>query len=166
MPRVYEELRRLARQNLRRERPDHTLQTTALVHELYLKLVDQRRVNWQHRTQFFGVAAHMMRRILVDHARRHAAQRRGGGAIKIELDADVAWSPAVDEELVALDQALERLATLDARQSRIIELRFFGGLTLEETADVMELSAATVKNEWRLARAWLYCELGRDTHQP
>jgi RNA polymerase sigma factor (TIGR02999 family) len=162
MPRVYEELRQLARRSLRSERPDHTLQTTALVHEVYLKLVDQRHVNWQHRTQFFGVAAQMMRRILVDHARRHVAAKRGSGATTIPLDAETAYAPAVDEELVALDQALERLAAFDTRQSRIIELRFFGGLTLQETADVMNISTATVKNDWRLARAWLYCELGKD----
>jgi RNA polymerase sigma factor (TIGR02999 family) len=159
MPCVYDELRQLASRSLRRERPDHTLQTTALVHEVYLKLVDQRQVNWQHRTQFFGVAAHMMRRILVDHARRHSAVKRGSGATRVSLDDDTAYVPALDENLIALDQALERLATFDERQSRIVELRFFGGLSLEETAEVLKISTATVKNDWRIARAWLYSEL-------
>src|SRR5262245_6164032 len=159
MPCVYDQLRELASRRLRGERPDHTLQTTALVHEVYLKLVDQRQVNWQHRTQFFGVAAQMMRRILVDHARRHGAAKRGSAATKIALDDETAYAPALDENLIALDQALERLATFDERQSRIVELRFFGGLSLEETADVLKVSTATVKNDWRVARAWLYCEL-------
>ena len=142
MPQVYDELRRIARRSLQRERPDHTLQTTALVHEAYLRLVDQRKVNIQHRGHFFAVAAQVMRRILVDHARGHVAGKRGGGAEKIALDA-----------------SLDRLAAVDPRQGRIVELRFFGGMTIEETAAVLDLSPATVKNEWRLARAWLFSEL-------
>ena len=161
MPHVYEQLRNLASRTLRDERQDHTLQTTALVHEVYLKLVDQRQVNWQHRVQFFAVSAHLMRRILVDHARRHSAVKRGSGASKVALDAETVYIPARHEEMIALDLALERLAALNQRQSRIVELRYFGGLSLEETADVLKVSTATVKNDWRVARAWLFSELDR-----
>ena len=166
MPRVYDELRQLARRSLRRERPDHTLQTTALVHEVYLRLVDQRQVNWHHRTQFFGIAAHMMRRILVDHARRHVAVKRGRGATRVPLEAVDQFTPALDVDLVALDEALERLAAFDPRQSRVVELRFFGALTVDETAELLNLSPATIKNDWRMARAWLYCELNSLPHDP
>jgi RNA polymerase sigma factor (TIGR02999 family) len=163
MPHVYDQLRRLASRSFRGERPEHTLQTTALVHEVYLRLVDQRRVSWQNRAQFFGVAAQMMRRILVDHARRRTAAKRGSGGLRVVLDAEAAATPAVDDTLVALDVALERLAAFDERQSRIVELRFFGGLSIEETADVLRVSPATVKNDWRFARAWLYSELASTT---
>lgn len=159
MPQVYDELRNIARRSLQRERPDHTLQTTALVHEAYLRLVDQRKVNIQHRGHFFAVAAQVMRRILVDHARSHVAGKRGGGAEKVALDDNAAIAPAIDLDFVALDASLNRLAALDPRQGRIVELRFFGGMTVEETAAVLDLSPATVKNEWRLAKAWLFSEL-------
>jgi RNA polymerase sigma factor (TIGR02999 family) len=157
---VYGELRRLARGYLRRERPDHSLPPTALVHEAYLKLVDQRRVQWQNRTQFFAIAAHQMRRILVDHARSHYALKRGAGLRVPLVDEDAAFeAPGVD--VVALDQALERLASTYPRQSRLVELRFFGGLTVEETALVLDVSPITVKRDWALAKAWLYRELHR-----
>lgn len=159
MPLVYDELRRVAARFLRDERSGHTLQSTALVHEAYLKLVDQRQVRWEDRAHFFAVAAQVMRRILVDHARRHGAAKRGSGGTKLPLDAVVLIDPEPDANLVTLDAALERLAALDARQARIVELRFFGGLTIEETASVLHVSPATVKNDWSLARAWLYREL-------
>jgi RNA polymerase sigma factor (TIGR02999 family) len=159
LPRVYEELHNLARRSLQRERPDHTLQTTALVHEAYLRLVDQRHVDLQHRAHFFAVAAQVMRRVLVDHARRHGAAKRGSGAMRLPLDEGAAQVPSLDLDLVALDAALERLVELDPRQGRVIELRFYGGLTIEETAAVLNVSPATVKNEWRSARAWLFNEL-------
>jgi RNA polymerase sigma-70 factor (ECF subfamily) len=161
MPLVYDELRRLAERNIRRERSDHTLQPTALVHEAYLKLVDQRQVHWHDRAHFYAVAAQVMRRILVDHARRHGAAKRGRGVAKVSVDEIVLPAPQSDVDVVALDESLERLATLDERQSRVVELRFFGGLTVEETAEVLNVSPATVKNDWRLARAGLYSELER-----
>jgi RNA polymerase sigma-70 factor, ECF subfamily len=161
MPLVYDELRRLAERNIRRERTDHTLQPTALVHEAYLKLVDQRQVHWHDRAHFYAVAAQVMRRILVDHARRNGAAKRGRGVAKVSVDEIVLPAPQSDVDVVALDESLERLATLDERQSRVVELRFFGGLTVEETAEVLNVSPATVKNDWRLARAWLYSELER-----
>ena len=160
MPLVYDELRRLADHYLRRERPDHTLQPTALVHEAYLHLIDQRRVDWQNRAHFFGVAAQLMRRILVDHARRHRASKRGGFQQKLTLDEAVDYSQPRDVDLIALDDALDALAQLDARQSRIVELRFFGGLTIEETAEALSVSPATVKAEWKMAKAWLRREIG------
>jgi RNA polymerase sigma factor (TIGR02999 family) len=156
MPLVYQELRRLAASYLRVERPDHTLQPTALVHEAYLRLVDQRGVNWQNRAHFFGIAAQMMRRILVDHARRRQAAKRDATALRLEANGGEAGR---DPELLALDQALCGLESLDARQARIVELRFFGGLTVEETAEVAGVSPATVKREWRTARAWLAREI-------
>lgn len=161
MPLVYDELRRLAKIYLSRERQDHTLQPTALVHEAYLRLIDQTRVEWQNRAHFFGVAAAMMRRILIDYARQSQAEKRGGQAERLALDdaLAVADTPALD--LLALDDALSALAKLDPRQSRIVELRFFGGLTLEETAEVMHLSRATIEREWLMAKAWLYAELKR-----
>ena len=158
MPIIYGELRRLAHNYLRRERPDNTLQTTALVHEAYLKLIDQRSVNWQNRAQFFAIAAQAMRRILIDNARRHLAGKRGKGE-RISLDESAAVSPAKDESLLALDDALRELESIDPQQSRIIELRYFGGLTIDETAEAMTLSPATVKREWAMARAWLYQSL-------
>lgn len=161
MPLVYGELRRLAGSYLSRERSDHTLQSTALVHEAFLRLVNQREVQWRNRAHFYGIAAQMIRRILVDHARLQHAGKRGAGAIKIELDEGMAVSQQKELDLVGLDDALHRLAELDERQSRIVELRFFAGLSVEETAEVMQLSAATVKREWSSARAWLYREMTR-----
>jgi RNA polymerase sigma factor (TIGR02999 family) len=161
VPLVYKELRRLAGYYMREERPDHTLQATALVHEAYLRLVDQRDVTWQNRAHFFGVAAQMMRYILVDHARIRHAAKRGGESSKLSLDEGADWADVPDEQLLTLDDALNRLAALNAQQSRIIELRFFGGLTVEETAEVLGISPATVKREWRTARAWLHREVSR-----
>ena len=156
MPLVYQELRRLAASYLRVERPDHTLQPTALVHEAYLRLVDQRGVNWQNRAHFFGIAAQMMRRILVDHARRRQAAKRDATALRLQTTGE---EGSHDPELLALDHALCGLESLDSRQARIVELRFFGGLTVEETAEVAGVSPATVKREWRTARAWLAREI-------
>ena len=156
IPRVYDEMRRLARSYLRRERKEHTLQTTALVHEAYLKLIDQRRVNWENRAQFFGIAAQAMRRILVDHARSHEAAKRGGGAYKVEIEEAFALPGQKDVNLIALDEALTELSKLDPQQSRIVELRFFGGLSIEETASVIGVSPATVKRDWTMAKAWLH----------
>ncbi|MCI0420855.1 MAG: sigma-70 family RNA polymerase sigma factor [Acidobacteria bacterium] len=158
-PLVYSELRRLANHYFRRERPDHTLQPTALVHEAYLRLIDQTNVRWQNRAHFFGTAANLMRQILVNHALSHQAAKRGGTAVKLSLDEAVGVSKEHDLDLVALDEALSRLATLDSQQSRIVELRFFGGLTIEEAAQVLRISPATVKREWATAKAWLHCAL-------
>ena len=157
LPLVYEELRRLAHSFLSHERSDHTLQTTALVHEAYLKLTDQRSVNWENRAQFFAISAQAMRRILLDNARRHIAAKRGSGGQKISLD-DVATlsTDAANESLIALDLALQKLETIDPEQSRIVELRYFGGLTIEETAGVLKTSPSSVQREWTIARAWLY----------
>lgn len=160
-PLVYDELRRLAGRYLRRERVNHTLQSTALVHEAYLRLIDQSRVQWQNRAHFFGVAAQMIRRILVDHARGHQAAKRGAGVARLSLDEALDASAPRDLDLVALDDALATLAQLDPQQSRIIELRYFGGLSIEETAEVIGVSPATVKREWASARAWLFRELSR-----
>jgi RNA polymerase sigma factor (TIGR02999 family) len=152
---VYEDLRSKAAAFLRRERPGHTLQPTALVHETYLRLVDQKRVVWQNRAHFLGIAAEMMRRILVDHARNRKAQKRGGSRTRVTLDEALASSGPRSLDLVALDDALNELAALDPRQSRVVELRAFGGLSVEETAEVMEISPATVKRHWSFSRAWL-----------
>lgn len=163
LPEVYAELRRCAARAMRREASEHTLQATALVHEAYLRLVDQRRVQWQNRAHFFGVAAQVMRRILVDHARGRHAAKRGGGARQLTLgDADAAAAPDADDglDVLALHEALERLAALDEAHARVVELRYFGGLNIEETAEAMGVSPATVKREWALARAWLRRELG------
>jgi RNA polymerase sigma factor (TIGR02999 family) len=160
LPAIYDELRRLAAAYLRRERPDHTLQATALVHEAFLKLVDQRSVRWQNRAHFFGIAAQVMRRILVDHARAHGASKRGSGERPLSLDEVVAVGQGANVDVLALDQALTRLADLDPQQARIVELRFFGGLTMDETAEVLHVSAATVGRDWTLAKAWLYAALG------
>ena len=158
MDAVYGELRRLARGYLRRERHDHSLPPTALVHEAYVKLVDQRRVHWQNRAHFFAIAAHMMRRILVDHARTHGAAKRGA-SLQVPLeDADLGIDPR-GPDLLALDAALDKLAAIDSRQSRLVELRFFGGLTVPETAAVLGIAPVTVKRDWTLARTWLYREL-------
>jgi RNA polymerase sigma factor (TIGR02999 family) len=156
LPLVYQELRRLAAGYLRRERAGHTLQPTALVHEAYLRMVDQTQVRWQNRAHFFGVAAQMMRRILVDHARSQHAEKRGGDVQKLSLDENIDVSGDRASELVALDEALERLAEIDPQKSRVVELRFFGGLSVEETAEVLGVSAPTVKRHWRLAKAWLF----------
>ena len=158
MEAVYGELQRTAKACLRRERPDHSLSPTALVHETYFKLVDQRRVQWHNRAHFFAIAATLMRRILVDHARAHLAEKRGvEGRVPLE-EVDLASDPR-DVDVLALDEALDRLARLDERQSRLVELRFFGGLTIEETAAALAVSPVTVKRDWALARAWLYREL-------
>ena len=163
LPAIYDELRRLATAYLRRERPDHTLQATALVHEAFLKLVDQRSVQWQNRAHFFGIAAQAMRRILVDHARAHVASKRGSGERPLSLDEAVVVGPGIDVDVLALDEALTRLADLDPQQARVVELRFFGGLTMDETAEVLHISPATVGREWTLAKAWLYAALGSHT---
>jgi RNA polymerase sigma factor (TIGR02999 family) len=167
LPLVYEELRRLAHSFLSRERSDHTLQTTALVHEAYLKLIDQRSVNWENRAQFFAISAQAMRRILLDNARRHTAAKRGSGGQKISLD-DVATlsTDGANESLIALDLALQKLGTIDAEQSRIVELRYFGGLTIEETAEVLKTSPSSVQREWTIARAWLYKEISGAADPP
>jgi RNA polymerase sigma factor (TIGR02999 family) len=163
LPLIYAELRKLASSYLRRERHDHTLQATALVHEAFLKLVDQRAVRWQNRAHFFGIAAQAMRRILVDHSRAHAAGKRGDGARRVSLDDALVLTEMPNLDLLALDEVLSRLAALDPQQSRVVELRFFGGLTMDETAEVLHISPATVGREWTLARAWLYAELQRST---
>lgn len=160
MPLVYGELRRLAARYLRRERVNHTLQPTALVNEAYLRLVDQQKVEWQNRAQFFGLAARLMRNILVDHARRHQAAKRGGQQFTVSLSRADRISQEAEIDLVALHETLERLAAHDQQKGRIVELRFFGGLTIEETAEVLEISHATVERDWKMARAWLRCELG------
>jgi RNA polymerase sigma factor (TIGR02999 family) len=163
---LYDQLRRLAQQHLRKERRDHTIQSTALVHEAFLQLAKQQEVDWRGRGHFFALASTLMRRILVDHARARLASKRGGGAVAIDLDhvADVeAPHPAdhTDEDVGAIDQALTLLAQIDARQAQIVEMRYFGGLSITETAEALELSEATVKRDWMLARAWLRRELSR-----
>ena len=160
MPVVYSELRMLARGYLSGERRDHTLQATALVNEAYLRLIEQNRVSWQSRAHFFGIAAQMMRRILVDHARKHRADKRGSGLAPVPLDEALDAAEQGNIDLTALDDALTTLAELDPRQARVVELRYFGGLSIEETAEVLKLSPATVKREWATARAWLRRELG------
>lgn len=166
IPIVYKELRGRAAAALRRERRGDTLEPTALVHEAYLRLIDQRRIVWQNRAQFFGVAAEMMRRILVDRVRARRSAKRGGGWSRVTLDPAMAVSPPLDVDVLDFDAALSRLATFDARKSRILELRFFGGLTLAETAEVIGVSPATVERDWQVARAWLYDALfePRDDH--
>jgi RNA polymerase sigma factor (TIGR02999 family) len=161
VPIVYGEMRRLAARYMRHERSDHTLQATALVHETYLKLVEQ-RAQWSSRAEFFGVAAQVMRHILIDHARGHIREKRGGGRQPVPLEEALVFSPEKSSELLAIDEALQRLVKLDPRQSKIVELRFFGGLTVEETARVLDISPITVKRDWSLARAWLYGELQGD----
>lgn len=153
---VYKEMRKLAANYLKQQRPDHTLQPTALVHEAYLKLIDTSEINWQDRAHFFAVAAQTMRNILVDHARAIAADKRGGGLHKVALDDVSGLAKKQDVDLIDLNEALDQLATQDELQGRLIELRFFGGLTIEETAEVLKISPATVKREWTMARAWLF----------
>jgi len=160
LPLVYDELRRVAERYLRRERPDHTLQATALVHEAYLRLIDQ-DVPWQNRAHFFGIAAEMMRRILIDHARGMQAAKRGGGGIKLPLDEVISLSDERAADLIVLDEALNELAKIDPQKSRIVELRFFGGLSIEETAEVMGIGTATVVRQWKLAKAWLFHEVSK-----
>ena len=165
IPLVYNELRRLAGGYMRCERPDHTLQATALVHEAYLKLVEQRSVDWQGRAHFFGVAAQIMRRILIDHARGHLRDKRGGDQVAVPLDEVLVFSPERSHELLKLDECLDRLTALDPRQGKIVELRFFGGLTVEETAQVLGISPKTVKRDWSVAKAWLHGELRQNNGQ-
>jgi len=161
IPLVYSELRRLARYYLQQEKQGHTLSSTALVHEAYLRLVTQKEVTWQNRAHFFGVASQMMRRILVDHARKRASVKRGGEALTLALDEADPVTQQREIDLVALDDALVGLAKMDQRQSRLVELRFFGGLSIEETSEVLGVSAPTVKRDWASARAWLFRELSR-----
>lgn len=158
LPIIYDELHRLATYQMRRERGDHTLQATALVHEAYLKLVGQ-SANWQSRAHFFAVAAQLMRRILIDHARSHLRHKRGGDQQIVSLDEAVVFSPEKSEYLIKVDEALQRLTKLDPRQGKIVELRFFAGLTIEETAEALNISSKTVKREWSVAKAWLHGEL-------
>jgi RNA polymerase sigma factor (TIGR02999 family) len=162
MPLVYEELRRLARRYMKREREGHTLQTSALVNEAYLKMVNERDMRWQNRAHFFAVAAQLMRMILIDHARARKVAKRGGRADQVPLDEAVAVSEERAAELIALDDALKALQAVDERKSRIAELRFFGGLSVEETAEALNISQATVMREWRLAKAWLHRELNKE----
>ncbi|HEV2834842.1 MAG TPA: sigma-70 family RNA polymerase sigma factor [Pyrinomonadaceae bacterium] len=161
VPVVEHELRRLAHHYMARERAGHTLQTTALVNEAFVRLVHRKSVHWQNRAHFFGIAAQLMRTILVDHARSHACAKRGGGAGKIELNEALVVSQHKASEVIALDEALKDLELLDPQQSRIVELRFFGGLTVEEAAEVLHVSPATIKREWSTAKAWLYRELAK-----
>jgi RNA polymerase sigma factor (TIGR02999 family) len=156
MPLVYDELRRRASAYLRHERTDHTLQPTALVHEAYLKLIGQERVVWQNRAHFYGIAAQMMRRILVDHARGHDRDKRFGNAVRVVLDDRIGTADPPDCELLLLDQALEELAAIDPKQAQIVELRYFGGLTESEVATVLTVSRSTVTREWLIAKGWLY----------
>lgn len=159
LPLVYRELRSLANRYMRRQRPGHTLQTTALVNEAYLRLIDSAQVNWQNRAHFFAVSSQLMRRILVDFARARLSEKRGGVAQPVTLDEAFAYAPERGAELLALDDALNALAALNPRQSQIVELRYFGGLTEEETAEVLKISPRTVRRDWSLARAWLFREL-------
>jgi RNA polymerase sigma factor (TIGR02999 family) len=163
MPLVYQELRRIAQHYLSNERPDHTLQSTALVHEAYVRMIEQDFPDWQGRAHFFAVAAQLMRQILVDYARSHRAAKRGGSVCKLTLDdaGDQPWP--LDVDVVALDDALKGLAEMDEQQSRVVELKFFGGLSIEDTAEVLSISSSTVKRDWITARAWLYRELDRST---
>ena len=166
MPLVYDELHRLAESYLRRERREHTLQPTALVNELFLKFFDQNSTSWQNRAQFFGVSAQIMRRILVDHARAHYSAKRGGGRLEVSLRNVPAFGAQPDADLLALHDVLNRLEQIDPVQGRIVELRFFGGLTIKETAEVMQISHATVEREWKMAKAFLKRELTRVKNCP
>jgi len=162
LPRVYKELRRLARRQLRKERPDHTLQSAALVHEAYLRLVGVSPPQWESRTHFFAIAAQLMRQILVDYARRHGAAKRGGSVYKLSLEDAMATPQQERLDIVALDDALHALARIDERQSRVVELRFFAGLSLNEISKVLEIAPATVQRDWTAARAWLHREISRE----
>ena len=163
LPLVYEELRRLAHFQLRRERQDHTLQTAALVHEAYLRLIGLNPPHWESRTHFFAIAAQLMRQILVDYARRHVAVKRGGGACKVALEEATLVSKQKDVDVLSLDDALKTLAKIDSRQSRVVELRFFAGLSLEEISEALEIAPATVQRDWTAARAWLHREISRNS---
>jgi RNA polymerase sigma factor (TIGR02999 family) len=162
-PLVYEELRRLAHHFMEGQRPDHTLQTTVLVNEAYLRLADQTNPNWQSRAHFFAVAARAMRQILVNYATSSRAQKRGGGALKVELDEAAIVSPELSKAIVDLHEALERLATLDSRKARVVELKYFGGLNHDEIAEVLKISTVTVRRDWVFSKAWLYTELQNAT---
>jgi RNA polymerase sigma-70 factor, ECF subfamily len=164
VPFVYDELRRIARRYIDRESGGHAFQATALVHEAYIRLIDASQVHWQNRAHFFGVSANLMRRILVDYARSHNYLKRGGRAQHFSLDCDALLSPERVPDLIALDEALDRLAAVDARKSRVVELRFFGGLTVEETGEVLKLSARTVQSDWSFAKSWLLRELTTGDH--
>lgn len=161
-PLVYDELHRLARRYMSRERKDHTLQTTALINEAYVRLVDQKNVNWANRSHFFAISAQIMRRILIDHARRHAYAKRGGGAQQVSLEEVAALAPEQGRELMRLDEALKSLAERDPRRSQVVELRYFGGLNNEEIAGVLHVSENTVMRDWNMARAWLYQQLSEN----
>jgi len=163
IPLVYDELRRLARYYMRRERAGATLQTTALVNEAYMRLVDQKNVQWQNRAHFFAISAQLMRRILIDRARKRYNSKRGGDVRKVSLDQAAIVSTGRSSDLVALDEALTDLEAIDQRKSKVVELRFFGGLNIEETAEVMSISPATVQREWSMAKAWLYREISQNT---
>ena len=158
-PLVHEELHRLAHRHMRLERPNHTLQTTALVNEAYVRLVDQRNLRWKNRAHFFSIASRLMRRILVDLARAHCGPKRGGGALQVSLDEAAIVSRERAGELVALDEALTRLAEMDERKSKVVELRFFGGMTVDETSEALGVSPITIKRDWESAKAWLYLQL-------
>ena|SRR5581483_1712469 len=162
MPAVYDELRRLAHYHLQRERRGHTLQTSALVNEAYLRLIDQHRVEWQNRAHFFGIASQLMRRILVDHARSRHVAKRGGGARHVPLDEAIVVSAQRAADVLALDEALTALAAIDQRKSRIVEMRFFGGLSIAETAEVLAVSPGTIMRDWTLAKAWLHREISKE----
>jgi RNA polymerase sigma factor (TIGR02999 family) len=163
LPLVYQELRRLAHFQLQRERQDHTLQTAALVHEAYLRLIGLNPPRWESRTHFFAIAAQLMRQILVDYARRHVAVKRGGGACKVSLEEATLVSKQKDVDVLSLDDALNALAKIDPRQSRVVELRFFAGLSLEEISEALEIAPATVQRDWTAARAWLHREISRNS---
>jgi RNA polymerase sigma factor (TIGR02999 family) len=162
IPVVYQELRRMAGNYLRQENPGHTLQPTALVHEAWLRLIDQARVNWRNRAQFFGVAAQMMRRILVDHAKAKHREKRGGEAVKLSLDEAINLSQERAADLLALDDALYELTRVDKRKGRVVELRYFGGFSVEETAQILGVSPETVMRDWKMAKAWLYQQIRRE----
>jgi RNA polymerase sigma factor (TIGR02999 family) len=163
IPLVYQELRRLARRHMRRENPGHTLQTTALVHEAYFRLIDQKNVRWQNRAHFFAVAARLMRRILLDRARERLCAKRGGGARQMSLDEAADFSLDRAAEMIAIDDALKSLAAIDPRKSQVVEMRFFGGLSVEETAETLQVSPETVLRDWRLAKVWLLREMSGET---
>jgi RNA polymerase sigma factor (TIGR02999 family) len=166
VPLVYAELHRLAKSYMRRERAGQTLQTTALIHEAYVRLIDAQQVRWQNRAHFFGVAARIMRQILVASAREHGAKKRGGRVQPVSLDEALVVSKGQDEDLVAIDEALSGLAEVDARKAQVVEMRFFGGLTEEETATALRVSPETVRRDWRMARSWLRRKLSGDMHEP
>lgn len=166
MAAIYADLRRLAVSHMRAERDDHTLQPTALVHEAYIKLIDQRSTEWKDRVHFFAVASRIIRRILVDHAREHLALKRGGGRERVSIDQDALAAPIDGVDVVALDEALAELAAIDERQASIVEMRFFGGLTIEEIAELLSIGKRSVDREWQAARAWLFCRLAGEGPGP